>query len=143
MTISTSGSNSCCCFFPITSSTRYFVDPGSTSPATRLIAINPNPTKSIARRGWISAQISGSELQHEVETLGRRFWALPCDLADRKAATGGLGACSWPIGPVSSDQGSHAGEHAGRLGAVDQHREARLRLDARGIERVAGDPRDV
>src|SRR5690349_8233097 len=30
-------------------------------------------------------EISGSELQHEVETLGRRFWALPCDLADRKA----------------------------------------------------------
>jgi 2-deoxy-D-gluconate 3-dehydrogenase len=28
---------------------------------------------------------SGSEVQREVETLGRRFWGFPCDLADRKA----------------------------------------------------------
>src|SRR6202040_3926973 len=50
-------------FFPITSSIRYFVEPGNTSPATRLMAINAIPSSRIPRRGWISAHISGSELQ--------------------------------------------------------------------------------
>src|SRR6266852_5690890 len=62
-TASTMIPNKWICFLPITSSTRYFVEPGRIIPATRLMAISANPAIRIQRRGLISAQISGSELQ--------------------------------------------------------------------------------
>src|SRR5271167_465516 len=62
-TASTMGTSNFTCFFPITSSIRYLVDPGRISPATRLIAISTKPSSRIPLRGWISAQISGKELQ--------------------------------------------------------------------------------
>src|SRR5271165_1679604 len=62
-TASTIGTSNLTCLFPITSSIRYLVDPGRISPATRLIAISTKPSSRIPLRGWISAQISGRELQ--------------------------------------------------------------------------------
>src|SRR5579859_11408 len=47
----------------MTLSRKYFDDAGSTSPATRLMAISTKPSASKPRRGWISAQISGSDFQ--------------------------------------------------------------------------------
>ena len=47
----------------MTSSTRYLVEAGSTSPETRLMTIKPNPKASRARRGRIRDQISGSALK--------------------------------------------------------------------------------
>src|SRR5438132_1430670 len=43
----------------MTSSTKYFVEAGRMSPATRLIAITANPTASRPRRGLMNTQTSG------------------------------------------------------------------------------------
>src|SRR6266700_1815338 len=45
------------------SSIRYLGEAGKTSPATRLIAIKPNPRASSQRRGLMSIQIWGSSIQ--------------------------------------------------------------------------------
>src|SRR5271157_1397448 len=44
----------------MTSSTKYLVEAGRTSPETRLITIKPSPRRSRRRRGRSSCQISGS-----------------------------------------------------------------------------------
>src|ERR1700738_4284295 len=45
--------------FPMTSSTRYFVEAGRIKPDTRLTAIKSSPRTKIPRRGLISAQTCG------------------------------------------------------------------------------------
>src|SRR5271166_4619605 len=45
----------------MTLSNRYLLDPGSTRPATRLIATRTRPNSNMPRRGCRSAQISGSD----------------------------------------------------------------------------------
>ena len=58
-TASTIGVSSAMWCFPITSSTRYFVDAGKINPETRFTAISPSPSNSIPRRGLISSHTCG------------------------------------------------------------------------------------
>src|SRR5580658_4798709 len=56
--------------FRITSSRKYFVEAGRTSPETRLITIRPKPAAKIPRRGLISASTSGSSFQSNFAFAG-------------------------------------------------------------------------
>src|SRR6266436_9572269 len=58
-TPSTIGVSSWICRLPMTLSTRYFVEAGSTNPDRRLMAISKKPSASSPRLGFISAQTSG------------------------------------------------------------------------------------
>src|SRR5260370_41599089 len=58
-TARTIGVNSCICLCSTTLSTKYFMEPGSTNPATRLMAISTKPSASSPRLGFINAQTSG------------------------------------------------------------------------------------
>src|SRR5260370_30361248 len=58
-TPSTIGVSSWICRLPLTLSTRYLVEAGSTNPDRRLIAISKKPSASSPRLGFISAQTSG------------------------------------------------------------------------------------
>jgi len=58
-TPSTIGVSSWICRLPMTLSTRYFVEAGSTNPDRRLMAISTKPSASNPRLGFISAQTSG------------------------------------------------------------------------------------
>src|SRR5688500_1696783 len=46
------------CFFPMTSSMRYFGSRGTTTPASRLMSISSSPTESRPRRAQMSARAS-------------------------------------------------------------------------------------
>src|ERR1700730_17753671 len=61
ITATTIGRSNWVCFLPMTSSTRYLVEPGRIIPLTRLIAIKRKPRTRIPRRGWINAQTSGKD----------------------------------------------------------------------------------
>ena len=91
----------------MTSSTRNFVDAGSTSPVTRLITIRRNPRASRRRRGRISAQTSGSALNTEIGgPLGASELDLKCTLILSHSALapmrGGIQTCKRPAesGPL-------------------------------------------
>src|SRR5690348_193400 len=58
-TASTSGVSRWSCFFPMTLSTRYFVEMGSTNPQMRLTIISAKPAARIPRRGRIISRMSG------------------------------------------------------------------------------------
>src|SRR5216683_6676 len=58
-TARTIGVNSCTCLCSTTLSTKYFMEPGSTKPETRLTAISTRPSANSPRLGFISAQTSG------------------------------------------------------------------------------------
>ncbi len=81
-------------FLPITLSTKYFADAGKTKPATRLTAISTKPSASRPRRGWISAQTSGSDFQADFFFAAGFFASgavasLPLDRrSDRRAVVG-------------------------------------------------------
>src|SRR4029077_10002352 len=66
-----------------TSSSRYFVEAGSTSPESRLITIRPKPSARIPRRGFKSAITSGSSFQDAFAVAG--LVGAP-DLSPRDAA---------------------------------------------------------
>src|SRR5215469_1667258 len=57
------GSRNCVWRLVMTLSTRYLVEAGKTRPETRLMAINPKPTRRMPLRGLTSSQISGSAFQ--------------------------------------------------------------------------------
>src|SRR6266436_5932165 len=58
-TARTIGVSSPTCLWSTTLSTKYFMEPGSTKPETRLMAISTKPSARSPRRGLISAQTSG------------------------------------------------------------------------------------
>src|SRR5260370_2576164 len=74
-TARTIGVNSCICLCSTTLSTKYFMEPSSTNPATRLMAIRTNPRASSPRLGFINAQRSGRFFHAFL-----RFSLLPVDL---------------------------------------------------------------
>ena len=65
-TAPTSGISRCARCLPITSSTRNFVDAGSTSAVSRLITMRTKPRASRARRGRIRSHTSGRALKTEI-----------------------------------------------------------------------------
>src|SRR6266571_5860048 len=58
-TPSTIGVSRFICRLPMTLSTKYFVDAGSTNPETRLMAMSTKPSAINPRLGLIKAQTSG------------------------------------------------------------------------------------
>src|SRR5208337_2677204 len=63
ITVRTRGKRNCTWRLVMMLSNRYLLDRGSTKPESVLMAVRTRPRSRMPRRGWINAQISGSDCQ--------------------------------------------------------------------------------
>src|SRR5262245_54611742 len=118
---------------PITSSIRYFVDAGSTRPATRLTAISTRPSAIIFRRGPTSAFRSGYRSRRRSE---RDFFAFSSAFALSSATA----PRSLAVRQEVADRGTET-VHIHQEGVVPLRGWQRLELDLAAL--VAQHGRDL